>query len=244
MPDRRNQKNRAQEKGGSPADPATIEPERICNALLPWGRENFAAFPWRDPDRLWQGLLAEVLLQRTRAKTAVRVYRQFVERYPEARDLGEAPLEEVKELVYPLGLSWRAPLIKELGRELAELGGVPPESLEELKSLSGVGDYAAAAYLGFHGGHRAVIVDANVVRWICRMLDADYDGETRRKKWLRQTADRLTPETGWREYNYAVLDFTMQICGKKPLCTECPVGPSLCRYGRRLLSEGDLKEDS
>lgn len=236
MPDRRNEKNRAQKEAGSPADPATLEPERIRNALLPWGRENFADFPWRDPDRLWHGLLAEVLLQRTRAKTTVIVYRQFVERYPEARNLGEAPLQEVRELVYPLGLNWRAPLIQKLGQELAELGGVPPHSVEELKSLPGVGDYAAAAYLGFHGGRRAVIVDANVVRWICRMLDTEYDGETRRKKWLRQTADMLTPETGWREYNYAVLDFTMQICGTKPLCSMCPLGASLCRYGQRMLS--------
>jgi len=89
--------------------------------------------------------------------------------------------------------------------------------------------------LSFHGGKNAVIIDANVVRWICRLVDRQCDAETRRKKWLIELAKKLTPDRRVKDYNYAVLDFTMEICVKKPLCEVCPLGAKLCAYGRKKL---------
>lgn len=204
---------------------------------------NFKHFPWRKPDKRWHALLAEVLLQRTRAASVVNVYEQFVAKYPQPSDLGNAPLEEIEELIYPLGLRWRAPLIKQLGVSLSKLDSVP-DSIERLLELPGVGPYASAAYLGFHGGKRAVIIDANVVRWLCRLIDRPYDGETRRKKWLIDVADDVTPRQKWTEFNYAVLDLTMQICAKVPRCSICPIGPALCLTGQKVLTEAGNTNDA
>lgn len=173
----------------------------------------------------------------------VGVYNLFVSRYPEPSDLAKAPLEEIEELIYPLGLRWRVPLIRQLGESLDRLG-IVPDTLEGLLDLPGVGPYAAAAYLGFHGGRRGVIVDANVVRWLCRLIDRPYDGETRRKRWLIELADAVTPHRNWKEFNYAVLDFTMQVCGKVPRCPVCPVGPDLCLTGRKILTGAERKDDA
>jgi len=161
------------------------------------------------------------------------VYREFVATFPTLQSLASASQQEIEEVIYPLGLRWRAPLIKKLGERLAELRRVP-ESLDELEDLPGVGPYTAAAWITFHGGGRGVLVDANIVRWLCRMIGAEYDGETRRKKWLIDFADRLTPEREIRTYNYAALDFTMSICTpSSPRCGECPIGPRLCVYGKK-----------
>lgn len=149
--------------------------------------------------------------------------------------LAAASVEELASLIYPLGLRWRAPLLKQLGAALAALGGTPPDTLAELVALPGVGPYAAAAYLSFHCNKRAVLIDANVVRWLCRMVGKPMDGETRRKAWLIEIADRLTPARNARDYNYAILDFSMQICAAKPLCAQCPLGPKLCVTGRKNL---------
>ncbi len=181
-------------------------------------------------------MLAEVLLQRTRASSVVSVYQQFVFRFATPSKLGRAPLQKIEKLLYPLGLRWRAPLIKRLGQVLNERGGKPPASLQELVTLPGVGPYAAAAYLGFHTKSRAVIIDANVVRFLCRLLGYEYDGETRRKQWLLDFADRMTPKQNVKKYNYSVLDFTMQICTTRPKCAQCPVGPALCVHGRSVLN--------
>ena len=210
--------------------------QKIRRILLRWGKSNYKQFPWRQPTKRWYGLIAEILLQRTRAANALDVYEQFIAKFPETSDLARASIEEIEKVIYPLGLRWRAPLLKRLGEELDKLGGEPPESLEQLIKLPGVGPYAAAAWLGFHGGKRAVIVDANVVRWLCRMVDQRCNAETRRKKWMVQLAGSLTPERRWDEYNYAVLDFTMEICTTRPRCSVCPIGPELCIYGRKVLA--------
>ena len=201
--------------------------------------QNYRPFPWRDPAQNWHGLLAEILLQRTRANSVVGVYQNFVFSFATPSQLGRAPLEKIERLLYPLGLRWRAPLIKKLGRALDERGGNPPDSLSELITLPGVGPYAAAAYLGFHTNSRAVIIDANVVRFLCRLIGYEYDGETRRKGWLLDFADRMTPRKNVKNYNYSVLDFTMQICTTRPKCEQCPIGRALCTHGRAVLHNGD-----
>lgn len=208
---------------------------KIRRILLEWGRANYRNFPWRSPDKPWHALIAEVLLQRTKVSSVVKVYECFVETFPEPVDLANAPVEDIERLVYPLGLRWRAPLLKVLGQQLYESNGRIPRTIEELTSLSGVGTYVASAWLSFHGGRRSTIIDANVVRWLCRLVDQPMDGETRRKKWLIELAELFTPTRNYKEYNYAVLDFTMQICTTRPLCTQCPIGAKYCKFGRKQL---------
>jgi A/G-specific adenine glycosylase len=209
----------------------------IRKRLLKWGKANFKNYPWRDTKKLWHALVAEVLLQRTRAGNVVEVYKEFVNRYKKSVDFAAAPLEEIESLLYPLGLPSRVPLLKQLGEALTRIDDNPPDDLENLLKLPAIGPYSAAAYMSFHKGKRAVIVDANVVRWICRLTDQVCDGETRRKKWMIELANKLTPVRQVREYNYAVLDFTMEICTSRPKCEICPIGPRLCIYGRKKLSE-------
>ena len=200
-----------------------------------WGRENYRPFPWREPPQLWHALIAEVLLQRTRAANVVPVYEKFIARFPDARALETATLEEITTLIYPLGLRWRAPLLKQLCDYLAVNDGRVPATREELLQLPAVGQYVAAAMLSLHMGQRAILIDANIVRWLCRLRDEPMDGETRRKTWLLEMAEEVTPPRKPRAFNYALLDFTMTICGKTPHCADCPIGPKLCQHGRKIL---------
>jgi adenine-specific DNA glycosylase len=62
------------------------------------------------------------------------------------------------------------------------------------------------------------------------------NGETRRDKWLIHLAEQVTPARNVGEFNYALLDFTMEICSKHPKCAQCPVGPRLCAYGSRVMA--------
>ena len=212
----------------------TLSPQTartLQRILLNWGRAHYQDFPWRSAVEPWHALVAELLLQRTRAANVVPVYTAFVKKFPTPEKLARARLSTIEQIIYPLGLIWRAPWLKKLGQALADRNGEIPTDIEGLKQLPGVGDYIAAAWLGFHGGKRAVIVDANVVRWLCRLIGEPYDGETRRQTWLIELADRCTPPRAWKDYNYAVLDFTMTICTTRPRCDVCPIGPRRCAYG-------------
>ena len=113
--------------------------------------------------------------------------------------------------------------MKDMAGQIAKLGGEPPVDMGSLLALPGVGPYAASAFLSLHRNRRAFLMDANVVRWLCRMVGVAWDGETRRKEWINVLADRLTPARCFRDYNYAVLDFTMTVCARRPRCGECPV---------------------
>lgn len=220
-----------------------IHPENareIARILVNWGRNNYQPFPWREAKEPWHGLIAEILLQRTRAINVIPVYNEFIRLFPSPKDLADAPIDEISKVIFPLGLRWRAPLLQRLGKQLGELDSKIPVKLEELLKLAGVGAYIAAAWLSFHGSRRGVIIDANVVRFICRLKDQPFDGETRRKKWLLQTAEIMTPPRAWKAYNYALLDFTMQICGNRPKCNICPIGHKHCLYPQRIQSKGLL----
>ena len=50
----------------------------------------------------------------------------------------------MREIIYSLGLTWRARTLISLGRSIRD--GIP-EKMEELVRLEGIGIYAAGAYL-------------------------------------------------------------------------------------------------
>lgn len=162
-------------------------------------------------------------------QNVVPVYEEFVSRFPSARRLSEATEEEILEVIRPLGLPWRVKYLKKLGLELAQRD--IPESREELLKLPCVGDYVASAYFSLHGKRRELLIDTNTVRWACRVLGRDKDGETRRKKWVRDFFELLTPQSGWMVFNYAILDFSMIVCGKTPDCKIC-ILKDICATGR------------
>jgi A/G-specific adenine glycosylase len=205
--------------------------ERVRRRLLYWGRRNFKSYAWRYESDPWLSFVAEFLLQRTRASQVEPAFLELRARFPSARALadgGQAASEGVTE---KLGLHWRGPLLAKIAQSVAELGGVPPEDESRLRGLTGVGMYTAAAWLSLHRGIRATIIDANVVRWLSRMTGLPYNRDPRHLQWVQRLADGLTPQRAFRDYNYAVLDFTMAVCTPRcPQCGKCPL-LELCLLG-------------
>lgn len=162
------------------------------------------------------------------------MFSEFQRRYPSAKRFGQTTAAEIASLIAPLGLRWRAPLLHQLAGEIGRRHGRLPREQEQLENLPGVGPYAAAAALSLHDDQRAVIIDANVVRVLCRLVGRPYDGETRRKRWLIDLAGQLTPQRAFRDYNYALLDLAMAVClPKTPSCCECPLR-AVCETGAHV----------
>lgn len=223
------------EKNGPATTFSKDEIRRIRELIWKQGKANQKTFPWRQDIGRWHGLAAEVLLQRTRASSVVPVFERFRSRFAEPQDMADASEDDILDVVSSLGLHWRVPLLKKLGEQLSQLDTVPTDPMK-LKALPGIGDYSAAAFRTFHANERDVLVDANTTRLCCRLTGTQYDGETRRKPWVRALLDRLTPQQDHRDFNYALLDFCMSVCTpKNPRCEECAVGPGHCRYGAQEL---------
>jgi A/G-specific adenine glycosylase len=215
-----------------PATLADLHVKKIQRRLLAWGRENYKRYAWRDESDPWLTLVAEFLLQRTRARQVESVFLDFKSKYPTAEALVSAGPEAARRVLHKLGLHWRSPLLYKLAEDVADRGGLPPETEDELGRMLGVGPYTTAAWLSLHCGKRAVIIDANVSRFLSRLTGRKRPADDRHCAWLSSAADRLTPQRAFRAYNYAVLDFTMTVCTRvRPKCQECRLR-GYCAYGR------------
>ena len=67
------------------------------------------------------------------------------------------------------------------------------------------------------------------------LIDVSYTSETRRKDWLKHLAQKLTPISNVRAYNYGLLDVSRRICTlNDPKCSECPL-LKFCETGNSII---------
>jgi len=207
--------------GGLTVDKKTVS--YVRKKVVAWGRVNFGDFPWRTSTNEFHTLIAEILLQRTKAPQVVPTYLNLIDAYPDPTSLARAEVAEVENVIRPLGLRWRARLLVQLGKALAQYGDRVPSEQQALARLPGVGAYVSAAYLSLHRRKRSPIVDSNIVRFYGRFFGFGTGPETRRNRSVITLAERLTPIRKSREFNYALIDFTRNICKPRPDHGVCPV---------------------
>jgi len=210
----------------------SFSPEELGEEILGWWYENRRDYPWRRETDPYRILVAEIMLQRTRAEQVVPVYLEFIGRYPTVYDLAGADLKEVGEYFAKLGLRWRAGRVLEMAKYVVErFRGKLPESREELLEIPAVGDYVADAILIFAYGRDRVAVDSNVVRIVERLFCAKSRGEGRRDPEIRRIANSMLVPGKAREFNWALIDFGSLVCRSvNPLCGDCPLrGKCCCR---------------
>lgn len=184
------------------------------------------AFPWRqtaDPFRL---LIAEKLLQQTAATgVVVNAYEEILRRWPDPKSLAKAKLTDVRRVVQPLGLTYRADELVAMAKAVVrEHGGTAPLDRGELLALPGVGDYAANAVRSFTRAAEVAVVDTNVSRLLHRLfnLRSAAPSNPARDRRLHRLAEWLIAGGSSRELNYAILDITAAHCvARGPLCGAC-----------------------
>lgn len=151
----------------------------VSDILLAWYDREGRDLPWRrtrDPYRIW---LSEVILQQTRVAQGMAYYERFTERYPDIASLAAAPEDEVLKLWQGLGYYSRARNLLAAAREVVDrFGGRFPRTLEEVRSLRGVGDYTAAAICSAAYDEPCAVVDGNVYRLLARLFDLDLPIDT------------------------------------------------------------------
>lgn len=201
--------------------------------LVHWAQVHGRSYPWRDTRDADRVLIAEVLLHRTRADQVAPLYLALVERYPTILALAAAPPNDVRALLWPLGLRWRVDLLIEMAQTLVrENGGRVPDDSHALQALPGVGPYISAAVLCFGHGHAVPILDTNTVRILSRVFSIPLTDGSRRSRQYQRIMTLLVDPHHPREFNFGLLDLGALVCTPKhPACIACPVQP-ICEYGR------------
>lgn len=216
--------------------------KHFTSELLRWFKKNRRDFPWRDSRvSAYEIALAEALLQKTSVTNALPIYKEVLKKYPNVESLAKSDLNELKDLLRPLGLPRRAILLQQLAKTIAEnYQGIFPEDETELVKLPGIGQYGAGAIASQAFGKRATMIDINVMRILHRVFSVKFAPRQKPSKDLRQLVLSLTPKGKEAAFNLALLDFGALVCrAKNPRHDECPMA-EFCDFN---LSRLNLIED-
>jgi A/G-specific adenine glycosylase len=188
------------------------------------GRE----FPWRSEDDLFKLAIAEILLQKTRASSALPIYQTLVCRYGSPHELAAAVEADLARILRPIGLSLkRAHQLRGMANALVSHGlGIFDDWRRVIAEVPGIGAYGARAIACFGLGARIGIVDANVARILRRVYCIPSTDP--RSPVYQRIADTISAvAVNPRATNYGLLDIAAEICLPTPRCAECPFN-SLC----------------
>ena len=188
--------------------------------LLSWYGPHRRDFPWRRKPNLYRTLVAEFMLQQTRALQALPYYRRFVKRFPTLASLAKASNREVLKHWEGLGYYHRAHRLHELAKRFK---GRRPR-FEELDGQPGIGPYTLAALGSILYGRPLPVVDGNVKRVMARMLALKEPPDTATSlRSIRHHLDQwISPESPG-EFNQALMELGATVCRPGvPNCAECP----------------------
>lgn len=207
--------------------------------LLAWDAKYQRIFPWRVTENPFHIMMAELMLRRTQAQQVVKVYEDFIKKYPDAHALTDAPVDKVERTLFSLGLAWRVSAFQQIARTLVEqYNGKVPTSYDALIALPGIGDYVASAVCCFAFGQSVMIVDTNTVRVAGRLFGIPTHAESRRGKPIRLILQTLLDRKDPKSYNYAMLDLAALICTPtNPKCYACPLLPYCITGQERMVSK-------
>lgn len=148
-------------------------------------------------------------------------------RYPDARSLADANLEELEGLIHSAGFyRAKAKNLQGMAAQVVERhGGEIPADLDELTALPGVGRKTANVVLGTAFGIASgIVVDTHVKRLSNRL------GMTRSKtpEQIERDLNRIVPRDEWVDLSHRLIQHGRRVCvAIRPRCGECQM-ESIC----------------
>jgi A/G-specific adenine glycosylase len=192
--------------------------------LRAWFKAHGRDFPWRDPAcGDYELVIAELLLWRTRAENAARLFPKLTRKYPDWEALSQAKTRELRQFLKPLGYVDRAGTLLALARTMRN--SQLPSTRDELQALPGVGQYIASALLTICYAQSEPLLDENMARVLRRFFGPGKMTDIRFDPYLQQLSRAILPAAkGVKEFNWAILDLGALICTpRSPKCSICPL---------------------
>ena len=209
--------------------------QNISKKILLWYDNNKRTLPWRKhfskKQREYFILISEFMLQQTQVKTVIPYFNNFIKKIPNIKKL--ANISEVKLIKCWEGLGYysRARNLKKTAKKIiSEFGGNLPNTIEELKTLPGIGDYTSTAIMAIAFNKPFIPLDGNVERVLKRVFYLRKKKEIskdnlNRKKLFFGTSKRPG------DYAQAIMEVGALICKPlKPLCFDCPISKNCISF--------------
>ncbi len=219
--------------------PAAVKPEEVVrqsrlqilkklpNPLVEWFRENKRELPWRENPDAYQVWVSEIMLQQTRVEAVKPYYTRFLQALPDVQALASVREDVLLKLWEGLGYYNRVRNMQKAARQImVDYHGVFPRKYEEIRGLTGIGNYTAGAISSFAFGMAKPAVDGNVLRVISRITGSDEDimKQSVRKK-MEELLEQVIPADAASDFNQGLIELGAIVCvpNGEPDCAHCPV---------------------
>jgi len=197
-----------------------------------WFHVHGRTFPWREENRTqYERIIAELLLQRTRAETVALHFSGFIKKFYSWERIAACSVEELEIELRPMGL-WkrRTTSLLQLANSILNYDGNFPTTRQEIENLPGIGQYLCNAIFLICFDKPEPLLDVNFMRIIDRYFDLPRKVDFRYDDSIQKLARNIVSYNSPLVMNYALLDYGALVCKKKsPLCDKC-VLKSHCSY--------------
>ena len=178
-------------------------------------------------------LIAVILSAQTTDVQVNKVTPELFARYPTPRDLAAAKLDDLEQLLRPVGFfrSKARNARAAAGALLEGFGAKVPDSIEQLIGLPGVGRKTANVIVSQLYGKPGVVVDTHFMRVTQRLALTEHKDPHKIEREVRA----LLPESELSGFSMR-LNYHGRYCctARRPACAECPV-MVLCPYPEKAL---------
>lgn len=195
--------------------------------LVKWYREHKRDLPWRHDISAYRVWVSEIMLQQTRVEAVKPYFERFLNAFPTVKDLAEAPEDRLLKQWEGLGYYNRVRNMQKAAQQIMEqYNGVFPDTYEEIRSLTGIGNYTAGAISSFAYGIAKPAVDGNVLRVAARLSENDDDiMKASVRSRVEEEIEEVIPIEAPSDFNQGMIELGAIICvpGGIPKCGECPL---------------------
>lgn len=206
--------------------------KQMAQPLVEWYREQKRDLPWRHDVNAYKVWVSEIMLQQTRVEAVKPYYARFLSELPTIQELAEAEEDKLLKLWEGLGYYNRVRNMQKAAQQImTEYDGEFPSTYEEIRNLTGIGNYTAGAISSFAFGIPKPAVDGNVLRVISRITE-NYDDIMKASVRTRveEELEQVIPEDAASDFNQGLIELGAIVCvpNGAPKCAECPVA-HLCK---------------
>ena len=206
--------------------------KEMAGPLIAWYQKQKRDLPWRNDISAYKVWVSEIMLQQTRVEAVKPYYARFLNAFPTIRELAEAKEDLLLKMWEGLGYYNRVRNMQKAAQQvMIDYNGEFPNTYEEIRSLTGIGNYTAGAISSFAFGIPKPAVDGNVLRVISR-LTASYEDimKSSVRERVEEELEELIPTDGASDFNQGLIELGAIVCvpNGAPKCNECPLA-HLCK---------------
>ena len=174
-------------------------------------------------------VIAVMLSAQTTDKSVNAVTPILFKKYPTLAALYDAPLEDIEEIIKPIGLyKNKAKNLKGIVKDLVDrFNSVVPSDKEQLMTLPGVGNKTAGVIRAEIFQIPDLPVDTHILRISKRLNLAKKDDEPID---VERKLKKIIPEERWIKSHHQLIHFGRYYCmARSPKCENCKIS-DMCIY--------------